>query len=134
MSGANRTTGKTKVSIAYRELKREVNTLAKAVTRGSEQHRQLATHLAEAAKDTGRIADNITAVKVDTATVAETRELSKTMQGLGESAAGYAGRAEDTAQAARAAEGVATTTHEGIQQAADRAPVGMADRGWYTQE
>ncbi|MFD4904178.1 hypothetical protein [Kitasatospora purpeofusca] len=134
MAGPIRNITDTKASIAYRELRREVANLAKEVTRGSEQHRVLAARLAEAAKNTGRVADNIASLQVDAATVAETRELSRTMQGLGESAGSYAGRAEDAARAARSTDHEATRTHEGIQQAVDRNPVEMANRVWYTQE
>ncbi|MET8704208.1 hypothetical protein ABZW10_35960 [Kitasatospora sp. NPDC004723] len=123
-----------KTTLAYRELKREVANLAKEVLRGAEHHKSLASRLAEGAKNVGRTADNIASLNVDTATVAETRELSKTMQGLSQSANGYATSANDASQVARYTERAAIRSHEGIQQAVDNAPVPMANRTWYTQE
>ncbi|MFF4384450.1 hypothetical protein [Kitasatospora sp. NPDC001547] len=122
------------VNLAYRELKREVAKLAKDVIRGAEHHKLLASRLAEGAKNVGRTADNIASLNVDAATVAETRELAKTMQGLSQSATGYANRADTASQSAHAAEDEAILSHEGIQQAVDNTPVPMADRTWYTQE
>ncbi|MFE2174397.1 hypothetical protein [Kitasatospora sp. NPDC059462] len=125
---------KNKANLSYRELKREVAKLAKDVLRGAEHHKQLAARLAEGAKNVGRTADNIASLNVDTATVAETRELSRTMQGLSQSANGYASRANDASLVARYTEREASRSHEGIQQAVDNAPVQMANRTWYTQE
>ncbi|MFF7459116.1 hypothetical protein [Kitasatospora sp. NPDC008115] len=121
-------------NLAYRELKREVARLAKDVVRGAEHHQRLASRLAEGATNVGRTADNIASLNVDTATVAETRELAKAMQALGKTTSGYANQADTASQYARAVELEAVRSHEGIQQAVDNAPVQMADRTWYTQE
>ncbi|MFF2630872.1 hypothetical protein ACFVUN_34555 [Kitasatospora griseola] len=123
-----------RADLAYRELKREVVKLARDVMRGADDQKVLASRLAEGARNVGRTADNIASLNVDAATVAETRELAQAMKGLGESANGYANRADTTSRTAEYVGREAARFHEGIQQAVDNAPVQMADRTWYAQE
>ncbi|WP_404870978.1 hypothetical protein ACI1MP_37640 (plasmid) [Kitasatospora griseola] len=123
-----------RADISYRELKREVVKLARDVMRGADDQKVLASRLAEGARNVGRTADNIASLNVDAATVAETRELAQAMKGLGESATGYANRADTTSRTADRVGREAARFHEGIQQAVDNAPVQMADRTWYAQE
>jgi membrane protease subunit (stomatin/prohibitin family) len=122
------------MALTYRELLRQVRALARDVRRATDAHKKTATAMTEEAKDTGRIAEQIAALKVDTATVAETREVARIMQGLSQSALAYANAADEAWHAAVAAEQQALTDHGGIQQAADSSTVPMADRQWYTQE
>jgi hypothetical protein len=122
------------MALTYRELLRETRTLARDVRRATEQHKKMATAMDAHAKDTGRVAEQISALHVDTATVAETREVARIMQGLSTAAIAYANAADEASRAAAAAEREAVTTHGGIQEAADRSPVPMADRTWYRQE
>lgn len=120
--------------LTFGQLLRETRTLARAVRNGTETHRKLATTMDEQARDTGRIAEQIAALKVDTETVAETREVARIMLGLSTSAIAYATAADDASRAASAAEQRTITDHGGIKEAADRSPAPMADRGWYRQE
>jgi hypothetical protein len=122
------------MALTYRELLRETRALAKGVRHATETHKKLAAAMDEQAKDTGRVAEQIAAMKVDTATVAETREVARIMQGLSTSALAYASAADEASRAATAAERQTVSDHSGIKEAADRSPVTMADRSWYTQE
>lgn len=122
------------MALTYRQLLREARDLARGVRRATESHKKMATVLDGEAKDTGRIAEQIAALHVDTATVAETREVARIMQGLSTSALAYASAADEASRAATAAEQQTVTDHGGIKEAADRSPVPMADRRWYTQE
>lgn len=120
--------------LTYRQLLREVRTLTREVRRDTEAHRKLAAKQDNEAKDTGRIAEQIAALGVDQATVAETREVARIMRGLSESALAYATGTDEAARAAKAVENEAVTTHGGIQEAVDRSPAPMANAAFYTQE
>ncbi|MEV7600469.1 hypothetical protein AB0O91_24150 [Kitasatospora sp. NPDC089797] len=120
--------------LTYRELKREVRKLSRDLRRDTATFKTLATAQDTAAKETGRIAEQIAALKVDAATVAETHEVARIMQGLSNAAIAYATSAEEAGRAAAAAEQQAHTDHDGIQQAVTSSRVPMADRTWYTQE
>ncbi len=102
--------------------------------KATDAHTKMASAMTAEAKDTGRIAEQISALKVDASTVTETREVARIMQGLSTAALAYATAADDASRAAVAAEQQAVTDHGGIQQAADKSPVPMAARGWYSQE
>lgn len=122
------------MTLTYRALLRETRALAKDVRRATEKHKQMAAEMNVEAKDTGRVAEQIAALQVDAATVAETREVARIMQGLSTAALAYASAADEASRAATAAERQAVTTHGGIQEARDRSPVEMAKRTWYRQE
>lgn len=122
------------MALTYIELLREARALARDVRRATERHKKMAAAMDSQAKDTGRIAEQIASLKVDSATVGETRELSRIMQGVSTAALAYANAADEASRAAVAAERETVTTHGGIKEARDQAPVEMADRVWYTQE
>ena len=122
------------MALTYRELLRETRTMARDVRRATEAHKKMATAMDGQAKDTGRVAEQIAALKVDTATVSETREVARIMQGLSTAALAYASAADEASRAATAAEQQTVTTHGGIKEAADKSPVPMAGRTWYRQE
>jgi hypothetical protein len=121
-------------SLTYRQLRRETRALAREIRRTTNAHKKTAGTQAAEAKDVGRVADQIAGLKVDQATVGETREVSKIMQGISKVALSYANAADEAARAAAAAEKQAVTDHGGIQEAHDRAPVPMAKSSWYRQE
>jgi Asp-tRNA(Asn)/Glu-tRNA(Gln) amidotransferase B subunit len=121
-------------TLTYRELRKKVRALAKEVRQATEAHKKLAKMLGDEAKDTGRIAEQIAALKVDSATVAETREVSRIMQGLSTTALAYSTAADEASRDAIAADQEAVRLHDGIQQAVDKSPVPMAKASWYTQE
>ncbi|MFD7448285.1 hypothetical protein [Kitasatospora sp. NPDC059827] len=120
--------------LTYRELVRQVRELSRKVRRDTAAFQALATAQKEQAQQTGRLAEQIATLHVDAATVAETREVSRIMQGLSDAAIAYAASAEEAGREAVATERQAHTDHDGIQQAVDSSRVPMADRTWYTQE
>ncbi|MFJ2779191.1 hypothetical protein [Kitasatospora sp. NPDC087315] len=120
--------------LTYRELVRQVRQLAREVRRDTAAYKALAAAQNKEANDTNRIAEQIIALKVDTATVAETHEVTRIMRGLVHAAIAYATATEETSRSAAATETQAQGDHGGIQQAADSSRVPMADRPWYTQE
>jgi uncharacterized protein YdbL (DUF1318 family) len=120
--------------ITYRELLREARALASDVRRATTAHKKLATVMDDHARDTGRVAEQISALHVDVATVAETREVARIMLGMSEAAISYANAANEASRVAAAAERETVATHGGIKEAHDRSPVPMADRTWYRQE
>lgn len=121
-------------SLTYRQLLKQTRALAREIRAATSAHKKTAQMQAAEAKDTGRVAEQIAALKVDAATVAETREAAKIMQGISAVALSYANAADETARAAAAAEAQAVTDHGGIQEAVDRSPVPMAKSAWYRQE
>ncbi|WP_380286553.1 hypothetical protein [Kitasatospora purpeofusca] len=120
--------------LTYRELVREVRRLTREVRRDTAAFQDLAKAQKDEAADTYRISEQIAHLKVDAATVAETAEVSKIMQGMSNAAIAYATCAQEAGRSAAAAETQARTDHDGIQEARDVAPVPMADRTWYSQE
>lgn len=120
--------------LTYRELVRETRALAKEIRKATDAHRATASRMADEAKDTGRIADQLAHLKVDAATIAETREVARTMQGLSNAAVAYISGCDTASKAAAGAHDAAVTTHGGIQEAVDRSPAPMAKSSFYTQE
>lgn len=122
------------MALTYRQLLRETRALARDVRRATERHKKMAAVMDGQAKDTGRIAEQIASLKVDSATVSETREVGRIMQGVSTAALAYANAADEASRAAVAAEQETVTTHGGIKEARDRSPFEMANRDWYGQE
>lgn len=120
--------------LTYKELRREVRALAKDIQQATDRHQATARRQNAEARDTRHVADQITMLRVDQATVAETREVARIMKGLSDAALAYATACEETGRAAKAAEEQAVTDHGGIQEAVDRSPVPMANASWYRQE
>lgn len=124
--------------IAYKQLQAEVTALAKEVRRGAEAIQQDAKYVDDEATDTARIADSIASLKVDQATVAETREVSKIMAGLSEAVLAYAAGADTTARQAQAVHAQNHTSHDRLAEAFQRSTVGhdiySVDRTWITPE
>lgn len=122
------------MALTYVVLLRETRALARDVRRATERHKKMATAMDAQAKDTGRVAEQIAGLKVDAATVAETREVARIMLGLSTAAIAYANAADEASRAAASAEQATIATHGGIQEARDRSPIEMADRDWYRTE
>jgi hypothetical protein len=76
--------------LTYGQLAKATATLAKDIARSSEAIHGHAKTIADEAKDTARIAESIGALRVDSATVAETRELARLMDGIAAAAVDYA--------------------------------------------
>lgn len=124
--------------LTYTQLAKATADLAKNIARNTDQISIHAAAIREEAVDTARIADSIAALNVDRATVAETSELAKAMNGVGDAAANYAALAAATAKSAQAAHDQNRASHQGIGEAISRSSVGNEiydmDRTWLTQE
>ena len=124
--------------LTYAKLSAMVNNLAKTIARDGEAIQALAKNIAEEAADTARVADCIGAMRVDTATIGETQQLSKIMAGLSDAAIAYAAAGDTTVKTAKAAHDQNRSSHYGIGEAASRSPVGKANydvnRDWFRQE
>jgi hypothetical protein len=123
--------------LTYKQLQRDISNLAKSVAKGSEAIRARARAIDEEAKDTTRVAQMISGLRVDAATVAETTELARIMQGVSEAAIAYAAAGDTTAKQATAAHSQAQASHGGINEAISRSPVNNVhdiNREWFRQE
>ncbi|MFD3336138.1 hypothetical protein ACFWV1_26345 [Streptomyces sp. NPDC058700] len=122
--------------LTYSQLTATITALEKGITRAADQIRERTEKIDEIAESTARTADGIAALGVDTATVSETRELSRILRGVSEAAIAYANAGDTTTKAAAAAVAQARTTHAGIHEAYGRAPVDLSgvNREWLRQE
>jgi len=122
--------------LTHTQLKRAALALAKTVSRDAEVVRGLGKEIDDEARDTARVGDQIGAMRVDNATVGETRELSKIMAGLSEASIQYATGASTAGSRAKAVHDEAQRTHDGMQEAFRRSPVDLRDvnREWFRQE
>jgi hypothetical protein len=124
--------------LTYAQVAKATAALAKDITRSAEAIRTHAKDIDAEAKDTARTAECIGALRVDSATVAETREVARIMAGLSEASLDYATAAVTTARAAQTAHDQNKASHHGIGEAASRSSVGReiyeVDRVWLTQE
>jgi hypothetical protein len=122
--------------ITNKKLQAAVAALGKSVTRDAEAILGAAAGIHSEAVDTARVAEQIAALGVDPASVAETRELAKVMDGVSVASAAYASASDTTARMAAAAVDQAKASHDGIQEAVDRSPVDVSglNRSWVTPE
>lgn len=123
--------------LTHGRLKRIVATFAKVAAQDAEAIHTLAKTIDDEAQDTARIAEGIAALRVDTDTVAETRELSKIMAGVSEATIAYASGADTTSKLAQAAHDTASRTHDGIDEAFARSTASDVydlNRDWLSQE
>ncbi|WP_432185485.1 hypothetical protein [Streptomyces tendae] len=124
--------------LTYAQLAKATAALAKDITRSSEAIHTHAKNIADEAQDTARTAESIAALRVDSATVAEIREVARLMDGIAGAATAYAAAGDTTARAAQAAHDQNKASHAGIGEAISRSTVGrdiyQTDRTWLTQE
>ncbi|PVC80629.1 hypothetical protein DBP19_36435 [Streptomyces sp. CS090A] len=122
--------------ITYRALQKAVADLAKKVVTDADVILAHTTELATQAADTARIADGISALGVDPATVAETSHLARLMDGISDSNRAYMGASLDTYHAAKATHQQNKASHGGIAEAFNRSPVDASNlnREWLRQE
>ncbi|MFI0929699.1 hypothetical protein ACH4TP_38110 [Streptomyces sp. NPDC021012] len=122
--------------LTYTQLVAAVAVMEKGIARAADQIRERTEQIDVIAETTARTADGITALNVDSATVSETRELAQILRGVSEAVIAYAAAGDTTAKAAGAALDQARTTHSGIKEQFDRAPVDLSDvnREWLRQE
>jgi len=124
--------------LTFKQLQHAAATLAKEIARGAEAIRQEAKAVDEDAKATARDADSIGALCVDKATIAETRELSKTMAGLSDGVIAYASAADTTAKQAKAVHDQNDASHARYNETVNRSSVGReiydVKRKWFLPE
>lgn len=124
--------------LTHAELTRAVAELTEEVVRSVDLYSAHAREIAAEAADTRRDADVIGALKVDTATIGETAELAKILDGLEVGARAYIAAGDYVVRRAQAAQDQNTASHTGIGEAAHRSPVGReifeVNRGWLKQE
>ncbi|MEU6979586.1 hypothetical protein [Streptomyces sp. NPDC046371] len=124
------------ITLTFSELVAYTNEAQRMLARNAEGIRVRANQMNEIAVETARVAEALSALAVDNASVSETKELAKIMLGLGGSVTDYAASGEATARAAGAAVEQAKRTHSGIQEQFNRAPVDLSNvnRQWLWQE
>ncbi|MET8585759.1 hypothetical protein ABZX39_33550 [Streptomyces collinus] len=124
--------------LTYSQLSKGVHDMAMASARNAETINKNAEWMSDEARDTGHIADQIGSVRVDQATIAETQQASRIMQGLAHAVLAYAVGADTLAKTAMAAHQVNKDDHGGINEAVNRSSVGReiyeVDNGWFAQE
>jgi hypothetical protein len=124
--------------LTYAKLAKATAALAKDVARSAEVIHGHAVTIWSEADDTARLSESIAALRVDSATVSETRDLARIMHGLGEAAGMYAAVAERTSESAQAAHYTNQASHSGIGEAASRSTVGQdiynVERSWLAPE
>ncbi|MFB7867341.1 hypothetical protein [Streptomyces sp. NPDC056069] len=122
--------------LTYTQLVAAATSLRDALARDAEGIAIRAQKMDEIAQDTARVADTISSLAVDQATVGETREVATILRGIGNSAHSYAAAGNTTARVAGAVADQARTTHAGIQEQYRAAPVSLrgVNRTWLQQE
>lgn len=111
--------------------------MAKQTARAAVEIGQIYAVMDEEASEVRRTADQIGAMNIDPDTVSETKELSKIMQGLSESALAYCATATDTSKTAEYATSLTRANHDRIDEAVNRSParnIHDVPREWLTQE
>lgn len=109
--------------LTYSQLQKAVTDLQKTVARAAEAIRAQAQYIDEEARDTARTSELIANMGVDPATVTETLDLSRLMNGVREAAIAYASASDTTARSAQAAGQELHRSHSGVREALLRAPV-----------
>jgi hypothetical protein len=121
----------------YEQFVRDVTDFGNEILADAEALRGWAQFIEQEATDTSRIADGISAKRVDTETVGETHQLAKTMTGVSEQAIRYASAGDTTTRLARTSHDEAVATHQGIHEAVNASPasgIHDVDNDWLTQE
>ncbi|MFF9287528.1 hypothetical protein [Streptomyces griseosporeus] len=124
--------------LTYAQLSAQLTHLAKTISRDSEALHTHAKTISDEADDTARIAEMIGALRVDPATVAETRDVAHLMRGVSQAATAYAAAGDTTAKTAQAAQEQNKASHSAIGEAAARSTAGAAvydvERPWLLPE
>lgn len=124
--------------LTFKQLQAATTALTKDILRCAEGIKQEAKTLDEEARDTARTADSIAALKVDKATIAETRELGKIITGMREAILEHATACTNTAAHAQAVHEQNQNSHGRLNEAVNRSPVGKeiydVNRQWVMPE
>lgn len=123
--------------LTYTQLHKGVTDFGQKIARHGQMIHNQAHSIDDDATDTSRVAEQISAMGVDSATIAETSDLARSMRTLSEALTAYASAGDTTTRAAKAACDQLRSTHDGIQEAVSRAPVDRihdVNPGWFRQE
>lgn len=101
----------------------EFQALMKELTVVAGDFTQIANDIEGDATDVMHYAQMIAAKNVDTHTVSETQQVSKTLRGLQQSAEAGSAKSHDAIKITQAAVRQLKTTHDGTQEAFNRSPV-----------
>lgn len=112
--------------ITYRQLQKAVADMTQTIARGNEAIQETARRMSNEAQDTARTAESIGAMNVDTATISETQQTAQNMYGLADATVAYASAADTTASRAQAVKDANRSSHDAINEAASRSPIGQA--------
>ncbi|MFE2324614.1 hypothetical protein ACFXD5_11965 [Streptomyces sp. NPDC059385] len=120
--------------VTYRQLRADVQELARLVARDGEAVRQIGQRADRNAQDVARVADGLANLEVDTHTTGEAKDVARIMRGLSMAAITAASAADNVYGAARAADAQAQKSHEGIDEQVGAMTVPMAKAVFYEQE
>lgn len=125
------------VAATHQEFQSEFRQIMKELTSLADEFAQTAKEIDTDATDVHHIALMIGAKNVDTATVTDTTNVAKTLEGVQTSAQAASASAHDATKATKAALKQLRTTHDGTQEAFNRSPVdkrqlAQVDPSWVT--
>lgn len=124
--------------LTFKQLQAATTSLTKEILRCAEGIKQEAKILDDEARDTARTADCIATLKVDKATISETRELGKIITGMREAILEHATACTNTAAHAQAVHAQNQNSHGRLNEVVGRSPVGReiydVNRQWVTPE
>ncbi|OLZ72551.1 hypothetical protein AVW11_03935 [Streptomyces amritsarensis] len=118
----------------YRQLRADVQQLARSVATDGETIRRIGQRADQNAQAVARVADGLANLEVDTHTTGEAKDTARVMRGLSQAAIAAASAADNVAGAARAADAQARKSHEGIDEQVGAMTVPMAKAVFYEQE
>ncbi|MEV5129326.1 hypothetical protein AB0K87_02195 [Streptomyces sp. NPDC053705] len=118
----------------YRQLRAQVQELARLVATDGETIRQIGLCAEQNAQAVARVADSLANLEVDTLTTGEAKDVARIMRGVSDAAITVASTTDAVGAAARAADTQARRTHEGIDEQVGAMTVPMAKAAFYTQE
>lgn len=122
--------------LTYKQLLKSTSDLAQEVMANAQAVQADGQYVDNEARDTGRVADMIGSMGVDPETLGETRQLAGIVSGVSQGAIAYVAAADTTARTARAAHDQTRSSHGGIHQAYQRAPVDISNMkpDWLRQD
>ncbi|MBD3550869.1 MULTISPECIES: hypothetical protein [unclassified Streptomyces] len=120
--------------ITYRELRAQVQELARLIAQDGETIRQIGRRADQNAQAVARVADQLAHVEVDTLTTGEAKDVARIMRGLSNTSIAVASACDTVVGAARAADAQAHRTHDGVNEQVGAQSVPMARAVFYTQE
>ncbi|MFJ9188472.1 hypothetical protein ACIRQO_36150 [Streptomyces anulatus] len=118
----------------YRELRAQVQALARLVARDGETIREIGRRADQNAQAVALVADQLAGLEVDTLTTGEAKDVARIMRGVSDTSITVASSCDTVVGAARAADAQARKTHEGVDEQVGAMNVPMAQATFYEQE